>query len=71
MVGVPDQEWGEALEAAVVVRSAVDPEELRSHIRTRLAGYKVPRRIHVVDELPRNSTGKLVRRDVAGLLPSP
>jgi acyl-CoA synthetase (AMP-forming)/AMP-acid ligase II len=68
VIGVPDEEWGEALEAAVVVRSAVAPEELRSHVRAYLAGYKVPRRILVVSELPRNSTGKLLRRDVASML---
>jgi acyl-CoA synthetase (AMP-forming)/AMP-acid ligase II len=64
VVGIPDEEWGEVLEAAIVTRSEVDPEELRSHVRARLAGYKVPRRVHAVDELPRNSTGKLLRRDV-------
>jgi long-chain acyl-CoA synthetase len=68
VVGVPDQEWGEALEAAVVTRSAVDPEELRSHVRAHLAGYKVPRRVHLVGELPRNSTGKLLRRDLVSRL---
>jgi acyl-CoA synthetase (AMP-forming)/AMP-acid ligase II len=64
VVGIPDEEWGEALEAAVVARSAVDPAELRAHVRARLASYKVPRRVCLTGELPRNSTGKLLRRDV-------
>jgi acyl-CoA synthetase (AMP-forming)/AMP-acid ligase II len=70
VVGIPDEEWGEALEAAVVIRSAAEPEELRSYVRTWLAGYKVPRQVHVVAELPRNSTGKLLRRDVVRQLPA-
>jgi acyl-CoA synthetase (AMP-forming)/AMP-acid ligase II len=64
VVGIPDEEWGEVLEAAVVTRSDTDPEEVRTYVRSRLAGYKVPRRVKIVSELPRNSTGKLLRPEV-------
>lgn len=59
--GVPDSDLGEQVVAAVVGEpgTAVDPEAVRRAARARLAGYKVPRRIIVVDELPRNAMGKV------------
>jgi O-succinylbenzoic acid--CoA ligase len=62
VVGRPDPEWGEAVTAFVVLDGAVEDAELIAHCRERLAGYKAPRAIHRVDELPRNAAGK-VRRD--------
>jgi acyl-CoA synthetase (AMP-forming)/AMP-acid ligase II len=64
VVGVADEEWGQRIEAAVVLRAAaaVDPEELRGHVRARLRGSKTPDRIEVWTEIPRTETGKLVRR---------
>jgi acyl-CoA synthetase (AMP-forming)/AMP-acid ligase II len=60
VVGVPDPTWGERVAAIVAVGSAsVTPEELTAHIRPQLAGYKLPRSIQVVDELPRTPTGKI------------
>jgi acyl-CoA synthetase (AMP-forming)/AMP-acid ligase II len=70
VVGVPDEEWGQRIEAVVVPRAgvAVDTEELRATIRATLRGSKTPDRITCWPELPRTPTGKLVRRDVvAGL----
>jgi acyl-CoA synthetase (AMP-forming)/AMP-acid ligase II len=66
VVGVPDDEWGQRIEAAVVVRpgSHVLPEELREYVRAHLRGSKTPDRIAVWPELPRTVTGKLIRRDV-------
>jgi acyl-CoA synthetase (AMP-forming)/AMP-acid ligase II len=64
VVGVPDDEWGEALEAMVVVKERTEEGELREHVHQHLAGYKVPRRIVSADELPHNSAGKVVRREV-------
>jgi O-succinylbenzoic acid--CoA ligase len=66
--GRPDPEWGEAVVAAVVARDGaqVDPSELRAHCAQRLARFKVPKRIEVVDNLPRTASGKLLRRALAG-----
>lgn len=62
--GVPDDEWGEAVAAAVVPAegATVDGDELREHVRGLLRSTKAPRDVHVVDELPYNETGKLLRR---------
>jgi acyl-CoA synthetase (AMP-forming)/AMP-acid ligase II len=55
--------WGEALTALIVAAgSGVDPEELRSFCRERLAGFKVPATFDFTDELPRQPTGKLYKR---------
>jgi acyl-CoA synthetase (AMP-forming)/AMP-acid ligase II len=60
VVGVPDPTWGERVAAIVAVgTSTARPEELTAHLRQRLAGYKIPRSIQVVDELPRTPTGKI------------
>jgi acyl-CoA synthetase (AMP-forming)/AMP-acid ligase II len=66
VVGVPDEEWGQRIEAAVVVRPGIviDVDELRSYVRATLRGSKTPERIVYWDELPRTETGKLVRRHV-------
>jgi o-succinylbenzoate---CoA ligase len=61
VVGFPDAEWGEAITAFVVPRERVDPEQLRSWCRRRLAPHKVPKQIEVVRSLPRNPGGKLLR----------
>lgn len=64
VVGAPDAEWGEALWAFVVAGGAAPPdaEAIAGHCRERLAPYKVPKRIEFLDELPRNTTGKLLKR---------
>lgn len=60
--GRPDPEWGEAVIAHVVLRAPADPQALRAFAREHLAPYKVPKRIEVVDALPRTGSGKLLRR---------
>jgi long-chain acyl-CoA synthetase len=61
--GVPDDRWGEAVAAAVVARSPdVTPAELVDFTEGLLAGYKRPRLLLLVDELPRNAAGKILRR---------
>jgi fatty-acyl-CoA synthase len=66
VVGVPDAEYGQRLVAFVVPRAGVatTADELRGHVRDNLAGYKVPRTITLLDELPRNATGKIVRAEL-------
>nr|WP_298404059.1 o-succinylbenzoate--CoA ligase [uncultured Chloroflexus sp.] len=68
VVGLPDPEWGQQPVAAVVLRQPVTSEELIAHCRARLAGYKVPRTIVVVDELPRTAAGKLRRHELRAWL---
>lgn len=66
VIGVDDDEFGQRLLGFVVPRadSRVSPEELQRHVKSQLAGYKVPRAIHVIDELPRNTTGKVMKKDL-------
>ncbi len=60
VIGVPDEKWGELVTALVVSDgSDVTSEELIKHCREELAGYKCPKRVEFVDELPRTATGKL------------
>jgi acyl-CoA synthetase (AMP-forming)/AMP-acid ligase II len=68
--GVPDAEWGQRIEAAVVPRpqAHVDPAELRDYTMRALRSSKTPDRFWLVDALPRTETGKLLRRQVPGLL---
>lgn len=67
VAGIPDPRWGERVVAAVVPRAGARPTagDLAAHCRLRLAGYKVPRAIALVDALPRSALGKVLRREVA------
>jgi len=60
--GVPDDRLGEALHAVVELRAPASSEELRTFVAERLAGYKVPATVEVVDELPRHPNGKVLKR---------
>jgi fatty-acyl-CoA synthase len=62
VVGVPDEEYGEILAAFVV--GSVTAEDVTAACKKELASYKVPRKIHILDELPRNATGKVLKRDL-------
>ena len=66
VIGVPDERWGETVKALIVRRpgSTVEAEELVAFARERLAGYKLPRSIEFVDELPRTPTGKVLKREL-------
>jgi O-succinylbenzoic acid--CoA ligase len=64
---VPDPEWGEAVTARVVLREPADLEELRAWVGERLARFKIPKAIHVAEELPRNAGGKLLRSRLSEL----
>ncbi len=60
VIGIPDEKWGELVTALVVPDGDdVTADELIAHCRTRLAGYKCPKRVDFVDALPRTATGKL------------
>jgi long-chain acyl-CoA synthetase len=60
--GVPDERWGEAVHAVVVVRDDTSPDALIEHCRSRIAGYKVPRTIDLSpDPLPKSGAGKLLK----------
>ena len=65
VVGVDDEVWGQKVCAAVIVKGQLDPPLLRTWAKERLAPYKVPADIKVVDELPRNALGKAVKPQVA------
>ena len=62
VLGVPDQEWGERIVAAVVAPGGVAEEELRSLVRAKLRSTRVPEQIFFYESLPYNETGKLLRR---------
>ena len=66
VIGVPDEYWGESLLAFVVPRPGHSPDEgdIIAHCRRTLSGYKVPKRIQFVPELPRNPTGKILKKEL-------
>ena len=66
VVGVPDQEFGQRLRAIVALErdASLTERELQDHVRRNLARYKVPREVRFVDELPRNATGKVLKREL-------
>lgn len=70
VVGVPDPVWGEEVMAIVLLREGekMDPEELREYCRDKLARYKIPRYIHFVDEIPKTSSGKLLKYELKHLM---
>ena len=63
--GVPNPTWGEEVAAAVVLNRPVSEKELLAFARSRLADFKVPRHLHIVDSIPKTPTGKIQRRFVA------
>jgi acyl-CoA synthetase (AMP-forming)/AMP-acid ligase II len=63
-IGVDDEDYGKRLRAFVVTSGDVDEDTLKEHVKENLARYKVPREIVFLDELPRNSTGKVLKKDL-------
>jgi acyl-CoA synthetase (AMP-forming)/AMP-acid ligase II len=68
VAGVADDEMGQRVGAAVVARLPVTLEELRSHCRDRIAYFKAPERLMIVDRIPYTETGKVNRRQLAALI---
>ena len=69
-LGVDDDQFGQRLVAFVVLApgASATPEMLRQHVRENLANYKVPREVVVLDELPRNAIGKIMRGELRARL---
>jgi len=64
VLGIPDERWGEACVAFVVLRGEASEDDLLSFCRERLATFKVPREVRFVEELPRNAMGKVVKSEL-------
>ena len=68
VIGVPDDKRGETVKAFVSLKAGatVTPEELIAHCKERMAAYKYPRQVVIIDELPKTVTGKILRRELRG-----
>jgi fatty-acyl-CoA synthase len=64
VIGLPDERWIEAVTAVVVARTEVTEAELLAHAREKLAAFKAPKQVVFVDELPRNASGKILKREL-------
>lgn len=65
---VPSKVYGEDIHAAVILKEPADEKELREYCLSQLADFKVPRRFHIVDEIPKGATGKIQRINMAKLI---
>jgi acyl-CoA synthetase (AMP-forming)/AMP-acid ligase II len=66
VIGVPDEKWGETVKAVIQVKdgeSLTEPE-LRAHCRANLGGFKQPASFDFIDQIPRNLTGKVLKKDL-------
>jgi long-chain acyl-CoA synthetase len=66
VLGIPHDEWGEEIGAVVVLHDGeeVDPQELSSYVKERIAAYKYPRLVWFLDDLPKGPTGKILKREI-------
>ena len=66
VIGVRDDKWGEAVKAVVVLKEGADvsPDEIIAFARTRIAGFKAPRTVDFIEALPRNPSGKILKREL-------
>lgn len=66
VIALPDDHWIEAVTAVVVLKPGeqATEEDLRQHAKARLAPFKVPKAVHFVEQLPRNTAGKILKRDL-------
>ena len=68
VVGLPNDEWGELVAAAIVTQGVVDEKALNTWMRQQMPAYKTPRKYLVISELPRNAMGKVTKKDVVKLM---
>ena len=68
IIGVDDEQYGQRLKAFVVPNdgASLSYDDVKAYVKDNLAGYKVPREVEFLDELPRNATGKVLKKDLAG-----
>ena len=66
VIGVPDEKWGEAVKAIIVAKEGTQPtpESISAWARERIAGYKCPKSVDFIEALPRNPSGKILRKDL-------
>jgi acyl-CoA synthetase (AMP-forming)/AMP-acid ligase II len=64
VIGVDDDEWGQRLKAFVVKSGSIEEDDVKKLVKSNLAGYKVPREVEFLDSLPRNATGKVLKREL-------
>jgi malonyl-CoA/methylmalonyl-CoA synthetase len=68
VVGLPNDEWGELVAAAIVTQGVVDEKALNTWMRGQMPAYKTPRKYLAISELPRNAMGKVTKKDVVNLI---
>ena len=68
VVGLPNDEWGELVAAAIVTKSAIDEKALSTWMREQMPAYKTPRKYVVIQDLPRNAMGKVTKKDVVQII---
>ena len=64
VIGIPDERLGEEVGAAVALKAEATPDELRTFVKERVAAYKYPRVVWIVDALPKGPTGKVLKREI-------
>jgi len=66
VIGIPHDELGEEVAAAIALKAggASTPDELRDFVKERVAAYKYPRHVWLVDDLPKGPTGKILKREI-------
>ncbi|WP_311380447.1 AMP-binding enzyme [Arthrobacter sp. ISL-72] len=66
VIGVPHAELGEEIAAVVTLKpgAVATPDELRDHAKSKVAAYKYPRLVHVLEALPKTATGKILKREI-------
>ena len=66
VIGIPDEKWGEAVKAIIVPKEGTDPspDSIIAWARERIAGYKCPKSVDYIQEMPRNPSGKILRKDL-------